>query len=402
MPLTFTSILADDTLAADIRPLVLEISRELKEALRTIRCCAELAEDKWESSGRDTRELLQCISGAGVRIQNLIDDALALAIGSAAEESRFEMDQSLQCALIPFKQALEETGARVRSRKLPTVTANFEGLSRVFQTLLANAIQYRSERQPWIQVDCARRGEDWLVSVADNGIGIKPEHREVIFEAFRQADSSTTRQFGGTGLGLTISARLVGMMGGTISVDSTFGKGSEFRFSIPCKLAPRDSVSAPARSVTDVPAAPAKRLRILLAEDNTINQQIAFARLGGVFAFLALAIAGVGLYGTMSYNVARRTNEIGIRMALGARQGRVIAMVMSEVLTLIAVGLALGIPVALATSKFVASFLYGMKPNDPLTLGIALGALIAAGLVAAYAPARRASRIDPMAALRHE
>jgi macrolide transport system ATP-binding/permease protein len=136
--------------------------------------------------------------------------------------------------------------------------------------------------------------------------------------------------------------------------------------------------------------------------DSTINQQIAFARLGGVFAFLALAIAGVGLYGTMTYNVARRTNEIGIRMALGARQGRVIAMVLREVLTLIAMGLGVGVPVALATSKFVASFLYGMKPNDPLTLGIALGALVAAALVAAYAPARRASRVDPMAALRHE
>jgi macrolide transport system ATP-binding/permease protein len=136
--------------------------------------------------------------------------------------------------------------------------------------------------------------------------------------------------------------------------------------------------------------------------DSTINQQIAFARLSEVFAFLALAIAGVGLYGTMSYNVARRINEIGIRMALGARQGRVIRMVLREVLTLIAVGLAIGVPVALATSKFVASFLYGMKPNDPLTLGIALAALIAAALVAAYAPARRASRIDPMSALRHE
>ena len=129
MPLTFTSLLADDTLAADIRPLVLEISRELKEALRTIRCCAELAEDKWESSGRDARELLRCISGAGVRIQNLIDDALALAlaIGSAAEKSRFDMGQSLQCALVPLRQAMEETGARVRSRQLPTVTANFGG-----------------------------------------------------------------------------------------------------------------------------------------------------------------------------------------------------------------------------------------------------------------------------------
>lgn len=231
MPLTFTSLLADDTLAADIRPLVLEISRELKEALRTIRCCAELAEDKWESSGRDTRELLQCISGAGVRIQNLIDDALALAIGSAAEESRFEMGQSLQCALIPLKQALEETGARVRSRKLPTVTANFEGLSRVFQTLLANAIQYRSERQPWIQVDCARRGEDWLISVADNGIGIKPEYHERIFLPFARLHAQA--ECPGTGLGLAVCRRIVESHNGRIWVESELGVGSIFYFTVP-------------------------------------------------------------------------------------------------------------------------------------------------------------------------
>lgn len=233
MPPTFTSLLADDTLAADIGPLVLEISRELKEALRTIRCCAELAQDKWETSARDARELLQCISGAGVRIQNLIDDALALAlaIGSAAEKSRFEMGQSLQCALVPLRQAIEETGARVRSRKLPAVTGNFGGLSRVFQTLLANAIQYRSERQPWIQVDCARRGEDWLISIADNGIGIKPEYHERIFLPFARLHAQAERP--GTGLGLAVCRHIVESHNGRIWVESEVGAGSTFYFTVP-------------------------------------------------------------------------------------------------------------------------------------------------------------------------
>jgi ABC-type antimicrobial peptide transport system permease subunit len=113
-------------------------------------------------------------------------------------------------------------------------------------------------------------------------------------------------------------------------------------------------------------------------------------------------IACVGLYGTVSYNVARRTGEIGIRMALGAQRAGVMRMVLREVLGLAIAGLAIGMATALATSKFVASFLYGMKPNDPLALTLAVVTLLGAALLAAYMPARKASRIDPMIALRHE
>ncbi len=136
--------------------------------------------------------------------------------------------------------------------------------------------------------------------------------------------------------------------------------------------------------------------------DQTINQEIIFAELCTAFAILALLIACVGLYGTVSYNVARRTGEIGIRMALGARRGTVIEMILRQVLVLAALGLAIGVPVAFGTSKLVASFLYGMKPNDPLALSAAAVILLAAAILAGYAPARRASRIDPMVALRHE
>jgi ABC-type antimicrobial peptide transport system permease subunit len=136
--------------------------------------------------------------------------------------------------------------------------------------------------------------------------------------------------------------------------------------------------------------------------DQTINQEIAFARLSTTFAFLALAIACIGLYGTMSYNVARRTSEIGIRMALGAQRGRVVWMVLREVFVLAAVGLAISVPTALGASKLVESFLFGMKPNDPLALTLAMITLLSAALLAGYFPARKASRIDPTIALRHE
>jgi predicted permease len=136
--------------------------------------------------------------------------------------------------------------------------------------------------------------------------------------------------------------------------------------------------------------------------DQTINQEIVFAELCTAFAILALVIACVGLYGTVSYNVARRTGEIGIRMALGAPRARVVRMILRQVLVLALIGLAIGIPAALGTSKLVASFLFGMKPNDPLALTAAVVILLGAAVLAGYAPARRASRIDPMVALRHE
>jgi macrolide transport system ATP-binding/permease protein len=151
------------------------------------------------------------------------------------------------------------------------------------------------------------------------------------------------------------------------------------------------------------PLVPVTDLKTQVAEiDQTINQEIVFAELCTAFAMLALVIAWVGLYGTVSYNVARRTGEIGIRMALGARRGNVVWMVLRGVLMLAIVGLAVSIPTALVTTKFVASFLYGMKPNDPVAMTVAVAILVIAALVAGFLPARRASRIDPMVALRHE
>jgi ABC-type antimicrobial peptide transport system permease subunit len=104
----------------------------------------------------------------------------------------------------------------------------------------------------------------------------------------------------------------------------------------------------------------------------------------------------------MSYNVARRTGEIGIRMALGAQRRRVLWMVLREVVLLSAVGLAISVPTALAASKLVESFLFGTKPNDPLALMGSVLTLVSAAILAGYLPARNASRIDPMIALRHD
>ncbi len=148
---------------------------------------------------------------------------------------------------------------------------------------------------------------------------------------------------------------------------------------------------------------PLTNVKTQAAEINqTINQEIVFAKLCSAFALLALAIACVGLYGTMAYTVARRTGEIGIRMALGAQRRTVVLMVLREVFLLAAVGLAISVPAALGASRFVESFLFGMKPNDPRALAFAVATLLCAALLAGYVPARRASRINPITALRHE
>jgi macrolide transport system ATP-binding/permease protein len=136
--------------------------------------------------------------------------------------------------------------------------------------------------------------------------------------------------------------------------------------------------------------------------DRTISREITFSKLCTGFAVLALLIACVGLYGTMSYSVARQIGEIGIRMALGAQRGAVVWMVLRRVLIMTALGLAVSVPAALSASRLVKSFLFETQPNDPGTLALAGVVLLSAAILAGYAPARRASRIDPLAALRQE
>jgi ABC-type antimicrobial peptide transport system permease subunit len=126
------------------------------------------------------------------------------------------------------------------------------------------------------------------------------------------------------------------------------------------------------------------------------------AQLSSFFGLLAVFLACVGIYGLMSYTVSRRTNEIGIRMALGAQQAHVLRMVMRETVLLVGIGLAIGIPAALAGGRLVASMLFRLKPADPMTILAALALLLLVAAFAGYLPARRAARVDPMAALRYE
>ncbi len=122
----------------------------------------------------------------------------------------------------------------------------------------------------------------------------------------------------------------------------------------------------------------------------------------GLFAAIALILAVTGIFGVISYSVSCRTREIGIRVALGASRNAVLRMILRETLALTLIGLAVGVPCALAASRLVGHMLFNVSPNDPATL-IGVGLLLAAvACVAGYIPARRAMRVDPMVALRHE
>ncbi len=136
--------------------------------------------------------------------------------------------------------------------------------------------------------------------------------------------------------------------------------------------------------------------------DQSLLQERLVATLSLFFGVLALALACIGLYGVMSYDVARRTNEIGIRMALGADAQRVVRLVLRQTMAWVAFSVIIGLGAALATTRWVDSLLFGLNPNDPLTIGLAVALLLSVAAVAGYLPARRAARVDPLVALRRE
>ena len=140
--------------------------------------------------------------------------------------------------------------------------------------------------------------------------------------------------------------------------------------------------------------------------DEYISASVAAPRFNAtllvIFAAVALILTIVGLYGVMSYSVAQRTNEIGIRMALGAQTGDVLRLIVSQGFKLVLLGLGIGLAAALALMKIISSLLFGVTTKDPFTFGAVAVLLAIIALLACYIPARRATRLDPLRALRYE
>ncbi|PYR46440.1 MAG: hypothetical protein DMF89_22030 [Acidobacteria bacterium] len=151
-----------------------------------------------------------------------------------------------------------------------------------------------------------------------------------------------------------------------------------------------------------MPSVPVEVVSLSAQVDAAMVQERLMATLAGLFGILALTLACVGLYGQLAYHVARQTKELGIRIALGAQRTRLVAMVLTGTAKLALIGVLLGLPAAWAVSHGVETMLFGVRPTDPATIGGAVLVLTTAALVAAFMPARRATRVDPLIALRAE
>jgi predicted permease len=175
-------------------------------------------------------------------------------------------------------------------------------------------------------------------------------------------------------------------------------------FALRTKVPPESLADAVRTTVAAVdPDLPVARLRTQEAQlAASLQRERLFAKLATALAGLALALACIGLYGLMAYAVSRRTPEIGIRMALGAARGHVLRMIVGDAARLMTVGLATGVCAAIAAGRYIEEQLFGLSSSDPATQALSVALLAAVALAAAYLPARRASRVDPLIALKHE
>jgi ABC-type antimicrobial peptide transport system permease subunit len=136
--------------------------------------------------------------------------------------------------------------------------------------------------------------------------------------------------------------------------------------------------------------------------DDSLRQERLLATLSAILSVLATLVAGIGLYGVISFSVVQRTREIGIRIAIGAGPGRVLLMILRRAFVLVAIGIGVGVPLAVGSLRVVAGFLYGVSPLDPATIAGATILLSVVGLAAGLVPARNAARTDPWSALRQD
>jgi PAS domain S-box-containing protein len=229
----------------DLQQFAYVASHDLQEPLRAVSSYCQLLE-KHYSGQFDERALrwLQFVVNGAQRMQTLVRDLLTYARIDNKAESWITVDSGSACrqAIDNLSQLISESGAQVTVGKLPIVWADATQLEALFQNLIGNAVKFRGDRPPRVSITAQGVESNWVFAVRDNGIGIKPEFHERVFEIFKRLQSH--EDYPGTGIGLAICKRIVERYGGNIWVESQFGQGSTFYFTLPNPHATTESPHA--------------------------------------------------------------------------------------------------------------------------------------------------------------
>ncbi|HYL78104.1 MAG TPA: PAS domain S-box protein [Bryobacteraceae bacterium] len=221
---------------ADLQQFTYAASHDLQEPLRTIVTFTQMLAERYQGKmDAQTTQYVEFIISAATRMSALISDLLNYSRLSQHDDAPFKevpLSDIVNWAAYNLQMAIQDSGATLDAGPLPSVWANQTQMIQLFQNLLSNAIKYRSQDAPSIRIGAEQKGEEWIVSVCDNGVGVAPEYREYIFGVFKRLHG---QQFPGTGVGLAICKGIVERHGGRIWVESAEGQGSIFRFSIPAK-----------------------------------------------------------------------------------------------------------------------------------------------------------------------
>ena len=218
----------------ELRQFAYVASHDLQEPLRTVASYAQLLAKRYRGKlDEDADEFIRYMVEGVTRMHNLLNDMLAYSRVTETKDKPLlpaNTETVLQSAMLNLEASINETQAGITQSKLPTVMCDEIQLTQVFQNLIGNAIKYRSEEPPRVHISAEREKDEWIFSVADNGIGIDPQYGERIFGIFKRLHG---RELPGTGMGLAICKRIIERHGGRIWVESQVGKGSTFRFALP-------------------------------------------------------------------------------------------------------------------------------------------------------------------------
>jgi PAS domain S-box-containing protein len=222
---------------ADLALFAYAASHDLQEPLRTITSFVQLLQKRYHGKiDPDADEFIDFIVGGTKRMQQLINDLLTYSRVNTRKGplSPMKIEDVLQKAMQNLRYILEEVKGTVIYEEMPSIVADEPQMTQLFQNLIGNALKFHGEEAPKVEISAARKGNDWIFSVKDNGIGIDPQYKDRIFEIFQRLH--TREEYSGTGIGLAIAKKIVERHGGRIWVDGEPGKGTTFRFTIPAMI----------------------------------------------------------------------------------------------------------------------------------------------------------------------